>query len=293
MVAFARSQVAAHQRLPALDPAAIGRGVADQIALACKVSPWEGSRRFGVARALAAELPGLARLLARGKLGEQVAGRIIGETRHLTPELRRGVDAQLVAAGIEAMSPRRAAATARRLAYAADPAGSLARGRTARTHRRVGIRPAADTMAVRSGLLPVAQGVACYAALTRHTDALLGAGDTRTRDQVMADTLVERVTGHATAADVPVQVGIVVPMAALLDPADTAAADTADTAAADTGAVAEVSGYGPIPAGIARTSFPPPRRRAGGGRCSPPGPTPPRSWAPTRGGAGSPARWPS
>ena len=92
-------------------------------------------------------------------------------------------------------------------------------------------------MSVLSGLLPVEQGVACLAALRRHTDAVVAAGDTRTRDQIMADTLVERVTGQAVATDVNVEVGIVLPVAALVDP--------------ERGGAAEVSGYGPLPAEIA------------------------------------------
>ena len=46
-----------------------------------------------------------------------------------------------------------------------------------------------------TALLPVAEGVAVYAALTRHADTLRTAGDPRTRGQLMADTLVERTTG--------------------------------------------------------------------------------------------------
>ena len=91
-------------------------------------------------------------------------------------------------------------------------------------------------MSVLSGLLPVEQGVACLAALRKHTDAVVAAGDTRTRDQIMADTLVERVTGQAHAEDVDVEVGIVLPVDALVDP---------------DGAAADVTGHGPIPARIA------------------------------------------
>ncbi|EFD74774.1 conserved hypothetical protein [Mycobacterium tuberculosis GM 1503] len=43
-----------------------------------------------------------------------------------------------------------------------------------------------------TALLPVAQGVSVYAALTRAADTRC---DGRSRGQVMADTLVERVTG--------------------------------------------------------------------------------------------------
>jgi HNH endonuclease len=46
-----------------------------------------------------------------------------------------------------------------------------------------------------TALLPVAEGVAAYASLARHADSLRSAGDERSRGQIMADSLVERVTG--------------------------------------------------------------------------------------------------
>jgi hypothetical protein len=61
--------------------------------------------------------------------------------------------------------------------------------------RRVSLRPAPDTMAYLTALLPVAEGVAVHAALTRHADALRCGGDQRSRGQIMADALVERTTG--------------------------------------------------------------------------------------------------
>jgi hypothetical protein len=163
-----------------------------------------------------------------------VAGLVVSETRHLDPERRRGVDAQL-AGELDGCAPRQAAALARKLAYAADPEGFVARGRTARADRRVGLRPAPDTMSVLSGFLPVEQGVACWAALRAYTDTVKGAGDSRTRDQIMADTLVERITGQARAGDVQAEVAIVT-----------------SGAVAGHGAVAEVLGYGPIPVPLAR-----------------------------------------
>ena len=107
---------------------------------------------------------------------------------------------------------------AREDAYEADPRGYVQRGRTARSDRRVGLRPAPDTMAILTGFLPVEQGVACLAALRAHTDSVKNTGDPRTRDQIMADTLVERVTGQAAAGDVQAEVAIVVPVDALTDP---------------------------------------------------------------------------
>ena len=163
-VRFARSQVA-EQLAQDVHPNAIGRGIGDQIALACKVSPWAGSQRLGVARALWFDLPETFAQLTAGELSEQVAESVVRETRHLDADTRRAVDAQVVAAGITTLGPRAAAACARRHAYEADPQGYLERGRTERKHRRVGIRPAPDTMAILHGYLPVEQGVACYASL--------------------------------------------------------------------------------------------------------------------------------
>ncbi|WP_214401079.1 DUF222 domain-containing protein [Pseudonocardia lacus] len=240
MLAFARSQADAHLvhvDADRLDPAAVGRGISDQIALACRISPFHGSRRLGTARALDTDLPCTARLLAAGRISEHLAEVVVSETRHLDTEQRRLVDKHIVDGGLAELTPRAAAASARKRAYESDPAAYVARGRTARADRRVGLRPAPDTMSVLTGFLPVEQGVACLAALRAHTDTVIGTGDARSRGQIMADTLVERLTGQAAAADVDVEVGIVIPVDALLDPEHRGTAD--------------VIGHGPVPAGIA------------------------------------------
>lgn len=237
IVKFAVSQVQAQEHAD-VDPRKVGRGIADQVALACKVSPSEGSRRLGFARALHFDLPATRELLTSGEVSDYVAQLVVNETRHLDANSRRSVDADLVASGLASMSPRSAAASARRLAYQADPQGFVERGRTERRHRRVGLRPAPDTMSVLSAYLPVEQGVAAWAALKRHTDTVSAGGDPRTRDQIMADTLVERLTGQQTAADVNIEVGLLMPVDALLDP--------------DSPSSAELPGFGPLPAPLAR-----------------------------------------
>jgi len=83
------------------------------------------------------------------------------------------------------------------------------RGQTERKNRRVGLRPAPDTMSLLTGYLPAEQGVACLKALQQQTDAMKAAGDARCRDQIMADTLVERVTGQARASNVNAELQIV------------------------------------------------------------------------------------
>jgi Domain of unknown function (DUF222) len=217
---------------------AIGLGIADQLGMACKVSGFEAARRLGVARALWFDLPDTYRLLTDGRISEYVASLVVTETRHLDAETRRDVDGKIVAGGIAQMGPCSAAACARKYAYEADREGYLRRGRTERKHRRVSLRPAPDTMSFLSGYLPAEQGVACLRSLRDHTDTVKATGDPRCRDQIMADTLVERITGQATAADVNAELQILIPIDALLNAADQTAA--------------QLDGYGPLPADIAR-----------------------------------------
>jgi hypothetical protein len=72
-------------------------------------------------------------------------------------------------------------------------------------------------MSLLSGYLPAEQGVACLKSLRDQTNALKAAGDPRCRDQIMADTLVERLTGQANPADVNAELQIVMGLDALLD----------------------------------------------------------------------------
>ena len=196
------------------------------------------ARRLNTARALWFELPDAYNQLRTGMLSERVAETVVAETRRLDAATRRRVDEQLMAAGINTMGFKAATACVRKYAYQADPEGYLQRGRTERRHRRVGVRPAPDTMAILTGYLSVEQAVACYAALRRYADTLVAAGDKRTRDQIMADTLVERLTGQATATDVNAELQIMMPLEALIDP--------------HSNKPATIPGYGPLPVDLAR-----------------------------------------
>lgn len=123
-------------------------------------------------------------------------------------------------------------------AYELDPRSVVDRAAYAVTQRRVTLRPSPDTMAYLTALLPAAQAVAVFAALHGAAGAARAEGDPRSADQVKADTLVERVTGQASAPAVPVEIDLVMTDRALL-------------AGDHTPAV--LSGYGPIPASHART----------------------------------------
>jgi len=120
-----------------------------------------------------------------------------------------------------------------------DPAGKVERLRKMPEQRAVTIRPAPDTMAYLTALLPVTQAVA-YAALRTAADSTTATGDQRGRGQIMADTLVERLTGQSHAQHVPLTVNLTITDHTLL----AAGPDRDEPAHLDDG--------GPIPAPLAR-----------------------------------------
>ncbi len=216
--------------------ARLGRGVASEIALARLDSPARGNRHLGFAKALVHEMPYTLAALEVGVLTEWRATLIVRESACLDVEDRRTLDAEMCAdpQTLNGMGDARLAAAAKAIAYRLDPHAVVDRAAKAETERTVTIRPAPDTMTYLTALLPVAQGVSVYAALRREADTCV---DGRSGGQVMADTLVERVTGRSTATATPIAVNLVLSDETLLG---------GSTAPAD------INGYGPIPAAVAR-----------------------------------------
>jgi Domain of unknown function (DUF222) len=213
-----------------------GRGVASEIALARRDSPARGGRHLGFAKALVHEMPHTLAALEAARLSEWRATLIVRESACLDVDDRRALDAEMCADGskLDGMGDARIAAAARAIAYRLNAQAVVDRAAKAESERTVTIRPAPDTMTWVTALLPVAKGVAVYAALKRAADTTF---DDRTRGQVMADTLVERVTGRPAEMAQPIAVNLVISDETLLGHDDTAAV---------------VDGYGPIPAAVAR-----------------------------------------
>ncbi|CAI3802557.1 hypothetical protein NKCBBBOE_03126 [Pseudarthrobacter sp. MM222] len=177
----------------------LGTGVAAQIALARRESPAKGGRLLGLAKALVTEMPHTLGALETGQLNEWRATLLVKETACLPAADRAAVDEELAAdtGTFTGAGDRTIVAAARAAAYRRDPRSVTQRAAHAAADRHVSLRPAPDTMTYLTALLPVAEGVAAYTALSRHADTACTAGDSRGRGQLMADALVERTTGRA------------------------------------------------------------------------------------------------
>ena len=187
------------------------------------------------------ELPATWRAWRSGHITEWMATLIARETACLSRDDRLRVDT--VVAGdptvLETLGMRQLICSVQAEAARIDPASVVLRRRQAESDRHVTLRPAPDTMTWLTALLPVKEGVAAYAALTRAADSARATGDPRTKGQVMADAMVGRIVeGHASnSGTTPVSLGLVVTDHDLFGTGDEPAV---------------LEGYGPIPAELAR-----------------------------------------
>ena len=217
----------------------LGAGTGAQIALARRESPAKGGRLLGLARALVTEMPHTLAALESGQLNEWRATLLVRETACLSAADRAAVDEHLApdTGTFAGAGDRSITGAARAAAYRLDPRTVTARAAHAENDRHVSLRPAPDTMCQLTALLPVAQGVAVYTALTRHAETRRNSGDPRGRGQLMADTLVERATGTPGGIS-GVEIQLVITDRTLFQ------ADSEP---------ARLPGYGTVPAGWART----------------------------------------
>ena len=221
-----------------------GRAVAHQVALARRESPHRGRQHLGLARVLRDEMPHTLAALRAGRITEWRATLLARETACLSRGDRAEVDRRL-ADELEAMGDGELVGQAREAAYELDPVSFVERRRRAEADRHVSLRPAPDVMSQLGALLPVKDGVAVWAVLSREADRARAAGDPRTRGQVMADTLVQRITrpdaaaedGSRTVSAAPVLINLMVSDSVLLG---------------DEHGFGWVQDYGPVPGDLLR-----------------------------------------
>jgi hypothetical protein len=226
------------QRAAGLPEDRIGVGIGEQLALARNESPHLGRRHLGMARILVREMPHTLAALSRGELSEARAQVMVHGTACLSLQDRQLVDREVAGTpgALHGKGDRELAAVVKALAGRLDPVSVTRRSAMAESGRRVTCRPAPDTMAYVTALVPVAQGVGMLAGLAREADALRAQGDPRGRGQIMADTMVRRVTGQEPGS-MRVEVQLVM---------------TDRTLLAGDSEPARLQGYGVVPAQWAR-----------------------------------------
>ncbi|WP_308816317.1 HNH endonuclease [Pseudonocardia alni] len=239
--AFAQAHVENRLTDDRADADGLHRSVVAQVQLACRVSTAEAHTRVANARDLYAGFGRVRDLHIAGELSAAKVSAIAVECRDLDARRRRQVDARLAVHDLTRYGIGRLRAMTRRLVAELAPDRFRARVHAARAERRVTLRPAPDAMSYLTAYVPVEQGAACLAALQKaFVEVQVDPQPlTRTRGQVLADTLVERVTGQATATAVNLEVQVTVPVQALLDP--------------QSPLPAEIPGLGPVPADLLTT----------------------------------------
>lgn len=225
-----------------------GRGVPSQVGAALRSSPHAGAAFLGTARTWVSEMPHTFDALRAGVLSQWRATLMVRETSHLAAEDRAQIDEQICGpanlAELARTGTKRLVARIKELAARLDVHACVSRNAKAVSERHVSVRPAPDLMVYLTALVPMQQGVQAYAQLRAHAGAARTAGDERGAGQIMADTLIERVTGRGPgqADDVPVTINLLVSDQALLAGGDRPAVVVEGAA----------SGVGAVPAPVAR-----------------------------------------
>ncbi|GAA4384289.1 HNH endonuclease signature motif containing protein [Tsukamurella soli] len=213
-----------HERISARRARGLGqkaarRGIAREVGLALHISHHHAKKLVHAAEVISADMPHTLARVTAGDLSQAAVHALVATLDHLDSAERRIADQRLCAdpATLAGLGLRRLADKAEAVAYELDAEKTLERAGKAAADRHVSIRPCPDTMARVSILLPVAQAVGIYAALTRAADGVAGHGtEPRGRGQVMADEAYARITGRAGTSGPSVAVNLTVSDAVLL-----------------------------------------------------------------------------
>ena len=219
------------------------KGIEAEVGLARGESPFVGAGLTHTATALCTVLPNTLAALETGQVSEYHTRIVAEQTNHLSDAHRREID-EAIKDTLGQCSSTRLRKLIQGHAYRLDRHAADQRAAHNTRRRRVCLDPAADGMVYLTAELPTHQGVAVMDALTKTTNQRLATGqaidaegDQLGRDQVMADTFVELLTGQTTAAGVTAEVVVIMHDTTLLG---------------DDDLPGWILGQGPLPAGMTK-----------------------------------------
>lgn len=192
--------------------------VGAEVALARRIAPSQGRAFVSLARMLARELPHTRAAFEAGLLSERRAALVARHTACLSREHRARVDAEIAGdqQRLARQGDRELESRLRARAAELDAEAVVTQRRRAEGERRVSVRPATDSMAYVTAVLPIKEAVRVYAALRRIAVDAVGRGEATAEGPAMADALVERVTGAPLGSPVPLQLRLAMPLGTLL-----------------------------------------------------------------------------
>lgn len=214
---------------------------AEEVALEVKWTVNVASHRLDLAETLTTRLPATLEALERAEIDLNRA-RVLAELTHpLSDADARQVEHKVLPRAREQNASQLRQSTRRAVARV-DPEGLEERHRRSRADRRMGTDPRADGMADLSIFGPADEIAAAYGYVDAIARAARAGGDTRTLEQIRADTALDLLSGRwipftAESAGGGTQLQVIVPAGTLLGL---------------DGEPAELAGHGPIPASMAR-----------------------------------------
>ena len=220
--------------------------VADEVAARLGTTRATGQRVVGEAMGLE-QVPQVWDALDRGAVDPRKAAMLCDELLALPALLRFDVAAEVVPLAADLTIPA-LRGRIRRRALAADPESAVRAHERERRGRYVSLEPVRDGMAWLHAYLPAPDAVAVHATLTALADAA-PADDPRGADERRADALVDVVTRWLDAGTGPD--GTPLPRRRRRRP-HLQVTVAASTLAGDDDVPAELAGYGPISADMAR-----------------------------------------
>ncbi|NDI49214.1 HNH endonuclease signature motif containing protein [Goekera deserti] len=181
----------------------------DEVSAALRLTSDAATRLLVESVLLVEELPATLAALEEGRISQQHAAVLVDLLAPLDAGVRAVAEERLLArAGGKTAAQLRAAA--RRLVQRLDPDALADRVERAIRDRRVGLHAGEDGMSTLYALLPAPVARACHDALSQYADASRVEGDTRSKDQRMADCLVDLVLRPGQHGMAPVQARLVV-----------------------------------------------------------------------------------